>query len=100
MDSTRSFLRTAKEPGIQIATHLGTFFSPKEYLQKLQRFGIKITVAFVPQSEAVGVLCTAYLNGFRWPDYAWIFTDVSKNYDLKDYIIVKLKLSIMLYSLI
>ena len=52
----------------------------------MQRFGIKITVAFVPQSEVVGVLCTAYLNGFRWPDYAWIFTDVSKNYDLKDYI--------------
>ena len=78
VDSTRAFLRAAKEQGIQIATHLETFLSPKKYLQELQRFGIKIIVAFVPQSEAVGILCTAYLNGFKWPDYAWIFTDISK----------------------
>ena len=78
VDSKRTFLRAAKEQGIQIETHLETFHSPKEYLQELQRFGIKIVVAFVPQSEAVDVLCAAYLNGFKWPDYAWIFTDISK----------------------
>ena len=78
-DSTHSFLRAAKEHGIQIVTHLGILISPKElYLQKLQRSGIKITVAFVPQSEAIDILCTAYLNGFRWPNYAWIFMDISK----------------------
>ena len=86
VDLTRSFLRAAKELGIQIVIHLGTFFSPKEYLQELQRFiGVKITVAFVPQSEAIDVLCTAYLNGFRWPDYAWIFTGISKTTIFNDY---------------
>ena len=86
VDSTHSFLRAAKEQGIQIATHLGTFFSPKElYLQELQRLSIKITVAFVPQSEAIDVLSTAYLNGFRWPNYAWIFTDISKTMIVYDH---------------
>ena len=73
LDSKRAFLRAAELHGIQIATHLETFHSPKEYLQDLQMFGIKIVVAFVPQSEAIDILCTAYLNGFKWPDYAWIF---------------------------
>ena len=76
--SLHAFLMVAKEQGIQIASHLETFHSPKEYFLELQRFGVKITVAFVPQSEAVDILCTAYLNGFKWPNYAWIFTDVSK----------------------
>ena len=72
------FIKNANENGIQIATHLETFHSPNEYLLQLQRYGIKIVVAFVPQSEAVDILCTAYRNGFQWPDYAWIFTDIRK----------------------
>ena len=85
VDSTRAFLRSAKEQGIQIATHIDTFFSPTEYLQELQRYGIKIIVAFIPQSEAVDILCAAYFNGFKWPDYAWVFADISKPNILNDY---------------
>ena len=78
IDSKSAFFRSAKERGIQIETHLETFHSPNEYLLQLQRYGIKIVVAFVPQSEAVDILCSAYLNGFQWPDYAWIFADISR----------------------
>ena len=78
VDSKRAFLRSAEEYGIHIVRHLGTFHSPKEYLQDLQMYGIKIVVAFVPQSEAVDILCTAHRNGFKWPDYAWIFTGIRK----------------------
>ena len=87
VDSKCAFLRSAKEHSIQIAFFQETFkfHSPIDHLQELQMFGIKIIVAFVPQSEAVDILCTAYLNGFKWPDYAWIFTDISKPKALKPY---------------
>ena len=85
VDSTRAFLRNAKGQGIQIATHIETFLSPTEYLQELQRYGIKIIVAFIPQSEAVDILCAAYFNGFKWPDYAWVFADISKPNIFNDY---------------
>jgi gamma-aminobutyric acid type B receptor len=78
VDSKSAFLKSAKEHGIQIESRLETFHSPKEYLLELQRLGIKIIVAFVPQSEAVDILRTAYQNGFHWPDYAWIFADINK----------------------
>ena len=75
-----AFLRSANEHGIQIETHLEIFeiHSPNKYLLELQRFGVKIVVAFVPPSEAVDILCSTYLNGFQWPDYAWIFADISR----------------------
>ena len=78
LDSKHAFLNTAKQHRIEVAIHLETFHYPEEYLHELQRFGLKIIVVFVPQSEAVNILCSAYLNGFKWPDYAWIFTDISK----------------------
>ena len=78
IDSKLTFLRAARNRNIQIATSLETFNSPEEYLQELRIFGIKVSVAFVPQSEAVDILCAAYLNKFKWPDYVWIFADISK----------------------
>ena len=45
----------------------------------------QITVAFIPQSEAVDILCAAYFNGFKWPDYAWVFADISKPNIFNDY---------------
>jgi gamma-aminobutyric acid type B receptor len=85
MDSKCAFLKSAKEHAIQISFFQETFkfHSPIDHLRELQMFGIKIIVAFVSQSEAVDILCTAYLNGFKWPDYAWIFTDMSKPKVLK-----------------
>ena len=59
VDSKHSFLRNAKEQGVQIATHLETFHFPKEYLRELQRFGIKIVVA-------IGLLCTQVIIIVSW----------------------------------
>ena len=73
--SKHAFLKVAQKHGIQIVTQLETYHSP---LQELQTFGVKIIVAFVSQSEAVDILCNAYHNGFKWPDYAWIFTETSE----------------------
>ena len=85
IDSRHAFLKSAEEHSIQIAFFQETFqfHSPIDHLRELQMFGIKIVVAFVPPFEAVDILCTAYLNGFEWPDYAWIFTDMSKPTVLK-----------------
>ena len=49
---------------------------------ELQRFGtnIDIIVGFVSPSEAMDVLCSAHLSGFKWPDYAW---EISKPKTLK-----------------
>ena len=87
VDSRRAFLKSAEEYNIQISFFQETFkfHSPADHLRELQMFGIKIIVAFVPQSEAVDILCAAYLRGFKWPDYAWIFTDMSKPKILKPY---------------
>ena len=85
VDLKRAFLKAAQKHGIQIGIHLETFLSPNEHLQELQKFDIQIIVAFVPQSEAVDILCSAYLNGFKWPDYAWIFTEISKPEPLNVY---------------
>ena len=70
VDLKRAFLNNPKDNSIQIATHLETLHSSEEYFLELQSFGIKIIIAFVPPSEAVDILCIAYLNGFKWPDYA------------------------------
>ena len=85
VDSRRAFIKSAKEHDIQISFFQETFkfHSPIDHLRELQMFGIKIIVAFVPQSETVDILCAAYVRGFIWPDYAWIFTDMSKPKILK-----------------
>ena len=87
VDSKCAFLTAAEGHSIQVATFQETFefLSPIDHLRELQMFGIKIIVAFVPQSEAIDILCTAYHNGFKWPDYAWIFTDISKPETMKPY---------------
>ena len=82
VDSKHAFFKAAQEHGIQIATQIETFHSP---LQELQTLGVKIIVAFVSQSEAVDILCSAYSQGFKWPDYVWIFTEISKPETFKDH---------------
>ena len=78
-DTTHAFLEVAGEYGVKIAlkteVSLISYTSPKQYLQELLRFGLKIVVAFVSPSEAVEILCSVYSNGFNWPDYAWIIVE-------------------------
>ena len=78
-DTTYAFLEVAGEYGVKVALKIEvsqiSYTSPKQYLQELLRSGIKIVVAFMSPSEAAKILCSAYSNGFHWPDYAWIIVE-------------------------
>ena len=69
------FLQEAKAHGIEVALDLQTFTrtSSNTILKQLQTAGINIIVSFLPPSEFVNILCCAYLEGIKWPHYAWIF---------------------------
>ena len=78
LDAKHAFLKEAEGHGIQVISQLeNRHLSTKEYLDELQNTGAKIIIGFLPLYEVLDVLCTAYLHGFRWPQYAWIFTDPS-----------------------
>ena len=87
-NAKNSFLKIVDEYGIKVELEIETspqtsYRSPKQFLQELLRYGIKIVVAFVSPSEAVESLCIAHSNGFKWPDYAWIFAENINNDMLK-----------------
>ena len=91
MNAKRAFFKDAKGHGIKV--ELNVELSPMSYrsstkqlLQDLLNFGIKIIIAFVSPSEAVDIICYAYLDGFKWPDYAWIIMEV---YDSKSFLYSK-----------
>ena len=79
-NSKHEFLKVANRHGIKVALNVETspisYRSSKHFLQELLNFGIKITVAFVSPSEAVDIVCSAYLNGLKWPDFVWIAMEV------------------------
>ena len=82
LDAKHAFLKEAKQQGIKIISqfeisHIPHSYYTKEFLDELQHTGAKIVVNFLPLYEAVDIFCTAYRHGFRWPQYAWIFTDLS-----------------------
>lgn len=73
-----TFIKIAKEQGINIkvAFNIKTIKEKFEViLHELQRNGIKIIVAFVTLTEAREILFHAHHNGFKWPDYCWIFAN-------------------------
>ena len=54
--------------------------TPREFpefpiLQSLRRSGTKITLLLLPVSGASELLCSAYTQGYRWPDYAWLLVE-------------------------
>lgn len=87
LDARNVFVQAAMENNIDVALKVETskfsYKFVKSFLNQLQIDGIKITFAFVTPSEAVKILCRAYHEGFRWPDYAWIFMDSSGIYNLE-----------------
>ena len=86
-NAKNSFLKIANKHSIKVELEIETSpqtRSPKQFLQELLRCGIKIVVAFVLPSEAIEILCIEYPNGFKWPDYAWIFAENIDNDILKN----------------
>ncbi len=81
LDAKHAFLKEANRQDIKVISQLEISQNPhssyKEYLDEIQNTGATIIVGFLPLLKVVDVLCTAYLHGFRWPYYAWIFTDLT-----------------------
>ena len=72
------FLEIAFEQDVNVTLELEISNLSYQYLKsavfdQLLQKGVNIVVAFVSPFEAVGILCSAYIDGFKWPDYAWIF---------------------------
>ena len=72
------FLEIASKQDVNVTLEVEISNLSYQYLKsavfdQLLQKGVNIVVAFVSPFEAVGILCSAYIDGFKWPDYAWIF---------------------------
>lgn len=47
------------------------------FVRNVERSAVRIIYASVRDSEARDLLCTAYHSRVKWPDYLWIFHDLS-----------------------
>ena len=76
-----TFASVAQEHAITTVIHEETnpANSVNKILQDLKNSSAKILVSFVPPSEAVEIICEAHLQGFKWPDYVWLFVELSSN---------------------
>ena len=76
------FLQEAKAHGIEVTLNLQTSTrTSNTILKQLQTAGINIIVSLLPPSEFVNILCCAYLEGIKWPHYAWIFLADIENFN-------------------
>lgn len=82
INTKRVFLDLAKGGGINVELEMDTIsigYTVQTVLRELRYYGVLVVVFFVPPSEALEILCGAYVNGFNWPDYAWIFMETIYN---------------------
>ena len=73
-----AFLPIAKKHGISIASHI-TNFPQRLNLTRIKESSARVYLVFLPPSEAVDVICNAYLQGFIWPYYAWVYMELDSN---------------------
>ena len=74
-----TFVELAQQYRIKISLKVEVSWAKKQtaenFLQDLLNFGIKIIVAFVSPSQAMDLICSAYIQNFTWPNYSWIIMD-------------------------
>ena len=76
------FLQEAKAHGIEVALNLQTSTRTSTIaLKQLQTADINIIVSLLSPSEFVNIICCAYLEGIKWPHYAWIFLADIENFN-------------------
>ena len=46
-------------------------------VKSIHASGVKVLYVILPPLEAALLICGAYDYGLKWPDYAWIFLDIS-----------------------
>ena len=75
------FLYTARKHSIKIMFQMERSFinSPNQIVMELKRSITKVIVVFLPPSEAVNMLCEAYHQGLKWPNYVWLYVEVDSD---------------------
>ena len=79
--TAEKFVNLTKESGFQIAFH-GEMITNKygmsvqSLLKELFNSGTNIVFAFLPPVQTSAMICSAYLENMKWPQYAWIFAEV------------------------
>ena len=75
------FLYNARKHNITVVFQMERSFinSPSQILMELKRSIAKVLVMFLPPSEAVSMLCEAYHQGLKWPDYVWLYVEVDSD---------------------
>ena len=80
-----AFTSEAQEHGITTVLHeeSNPANSMNKILRDLKNSYAKVIVAFLPPSEAVEIVCKAHLQGFNWPNYVWLFVEISSDEMIK-----------------
>ena len=55
-----------------------------QFFVDLQHSGVKIVVNFLPPLETSEMICNAYLKGFMWPMYVWIYVDIDPEIEIQN----------------
>lgn len=71
---SEAFLPMAKKYNVSIVSHITS--SPRPSLANLKKSSARVYLVFLPPSVAVDVICNAYLQGFVWPYYAWVYIEL------------------------
>ena len=76
-----AFTSMAQKHGITIVLHeeRNPANSMSKILQDIKNSYAKVMVTFLPPSEAVEIICKAHLQGFKWPNYVWLFVEISSD---------------------
>ena len=59
------------------SAHTKTSHDITQTVKEIHVSGVKIVYVLLSPTDTTLLLCTAYENGLRWPDYAWITSDIS-----------------------
>ena len=59
------------------SAHTKTSHNITQTVKEIHVSGVKIVYVLLSPTDTTLLLCTAYENGLRWPDYAWITSDIS-----------------------
>ena len=75
------FLYNARKHNITIVFQMERSYtnSPDQILMELKRSITKVIVTFLPPFEAADMLCEAYHQGLKWPDYVWLYVEVDSD---------------------
>ena len=80
-----AFTFVAQEHGIKTVLHeeSNPANAMNKILRNLKNSYAKVIVAFLPPSEAVEIVCKAHFQGFKWPNYVWLFVGMSSDEIIK-----------------